>query len=216
MFTGIIEEVGTVTSIQKMKDSMKLWIQGNKIFEGLKVGDSIAVNGLCLTVCEFNKTVFRADVMGESLNRSGIGRLNIGSKVNLERAMMISDRFGGHIVTGHIDGIGRIAKIKEKENAIEITVKTEPKIIRYCVEKGSITLDGISLTIGKVNADGFIISIIPHTKKCTTLMEKNTGDFLNIENDLIGKYIEKLMINSGGVEETNKKVTLDFLEENGF
>lgn len=215
MFTGIIEEIGIIQSIKKNNKSSVLSIQGKKIFEDIHIGDSIAVNGVCLTVTTFNNKTFTADVMNETLSRSSLGSLKNGSYVNLERAMSASGRFGGHIVSGHIDGTGKIMKIKRDDNAIWYTVTVEDSLIRYIVEKGSIAIDGISLTIAKVNENSFSVSIIPHTSQETTLSHRSVGDIVNIENDVIGKYVEKLI-----TFEKNKKnesnITMDFLINNGF
>lgn len=210
MFTGIVEEVGTVKAIQRGAKSMTLTIGGNVIFDDLKIGDSVAVCGLCLTATEINNFSFKADVTHESLNRSSLSKLRIGSPVNLERAMALNGRFGGHIVSGHIDGTGTITGIKKDDNAVWYTIKAEPKLMRYIVEKGSVTLDGISLTIADVTEKDFSISVIPHTLSETNLIYKKVGDIVNIENDCIVKYVEKLcQRDSGGI-------TKEFLYEYGF
>jgi len=209
LFTGIIEEIGKVKTIKKGAKSATLIIGGNLIFSDLKLGDSIAVNGICLTVTSINGNVFTADVMNETLSRSSIGELKNGSNVNLERAMSANGRFGGHIVSGHIDGTGKISAIKKDDIAIWYTLKTNSKIMRYIIEKGSITIDGISLTVAKVERDNFSVSIIPHTAEETVLSEKKIGSIVNLENDVVGKYIEKFMA-------TPKGITKDFLLENRF
>lgn len=215
MFTGIIEEIGIIQSIKKNNKSSVLSIQGKKIFEDIHIGDSISVNGVCLTVTTFSNKTFTADVMNETLSRSSLGSLKNGSYVNLERAMSSSGRFGGHIVSGHIDGTGRIIKIKRDDNAIWYTIIVEDSLIRYIVEKGSVAIDGISLTIANVNESSFSVSIIPHTSQETILSHRLVGDIVNIENDVIGKYVEKLI-----TFEKNKKdesnITMDFLINNGF
>ncbi|WP_018590405.1 riboflavin synthase [Terrisporobacter glycolicus] len=215
MFTGIIEEIGIIQSIKKNNKSSVLSIQGKKIFEDIHIGDSISVNGVCLTVTTFSNKTFTADVMNETLSRSSLGSLKNGSYVNLERAMSSSGRFGGHIVSGHIDGTGRIIKIKRDDNAIWYTIIVEDSLIRYIVEKGSVAIDGISLTIANVNKNSFSVSIIPHTSQETILSHRLVGDIVNIENDVIGKYVEKLI-----TFEKNKKdesnITMDFLINNGF
>ena len=209
MFTGIVEEIGKVKAIKTGAKSTALSIGGNLIFSDLKLGDSIAVNGICLTVTSINERIFTADVMNETLSRSSIGELKTGSNVNLERAMSADGRFGGHIVSGHIDGTGKISAIKKDDIAIWYTVKTDSKIMRYIIEKGSITIDGISLTVAKVERDNFSVSIIPHTAEETVLSEKKIGSIVNLENDVVGKYIEKFMT-------TPKGITKDFLLENSF
>lgn len=209
MFTGIVEEIGKVKSIKKGAKSASLSIGGSLVFSDLKIGDSIAVNGICFTVTSINGNVFTADVMNETLSRSSIGELITGGNVNLERAMPANGRFGGHLVSGHIDGIGKISAIKKDNIAIWYTVKTDCKIMRYIIEKGSITIDGISLTVAKVERDNFSVSIIPHTAEETVLSEKKIGSIVNLENDIVGKYIEKFMTAPNGI-------TKEFLLENRF
>lgn len=172
MFTGIIEEIGEVTQIQKRDKSSKLIIRASSILEDLKLGDSISTNGLCLTVSAFNHKEFTADVMPESFKRSNLGELTVGSKVNLERAVALNGRFGGHIVSGHIDGTGKILSIKKEENAVWFEFQTTVDLMKYVVEKGSITIDGISLTVAHVTSKSFSVSIIPHTIKETILSAK--------------------------------------------
>ncbi len=219
MFTGIIEETGKIVSVQKSQKSSKLSIEGKVIFEDLKLGDSVAVNGVCLTVSSMSKNVFMADVMSETLARSSLGALKQGSEVNLERAMAADGRFGGHIVSGHIDGTGTISGIKKDDNAVWITVDTSEKISRYIIEKGSIAIDGISLTVARESKNQFAVSIIPHTGKETTLLKKKIGDIVNLENDLIGKYVERFA-GLGGCRDLgeNKKsnITAEFLMKSGF
>ena len=215
MFTGIIEEKGTIQAITKGAKSSVLTIQGKLIFGDLKLGDSVAVNGVCLTVANFTENTFMADVMSETLKRSSIGTLKVGSHVNLERAMPANGRFGGHIVSGHIDGTGTISGIKKDDNAILYTIKTPENIMKYIVEKGSIAIDGISLTIAGIGADNFTVSIIPHTAKETILSEKAIGDTVNLENDIIGKYVEKLMGYASEID-SQSSITKEFLLKHGF
>ncbi len=215
MFTGIIEEMGTVISISKSDVQSKITIKADKIFSDLKLGDSIAVNGVCLTASAISGNTFTADVMNETFSRTSFSKLNPKSHVNLERAMLSGGRFGGHIVSGHIDGTGIILDIKKDDNAVWYTITTENSILKYIIEKGSIAIDGISLTVAKVNGNSFSVSIIPHTSKETILSEKGIGDMVNLENDIIGKYVEKLL----GFKEVIKKesnVNMDFLAKNGF
>jgi len=193
MFTGIIEEIGVVDKIQKGARSAQILIKGKVVLEDLKLGDSISVNGVCLTVTRFDKIGFAADIMHETLNRSSLGRLYSGSQVNLERAMVANGRFGGHMVSGHIDGVGVIRSIVKDDNAYWFKIRTTPHILRYIVEKGSIAIEGISLTVARATKDDFSVSIIPHTMERTTLKNKKVGDTLNLENDCIGKYVEKLL-----------------------
>ena len=218
MFTGIVEETGTIERISGGGKSAVLVINASKVLEDTKVGDSIAVNGVCLTVTSVTNGCFTADVMHETLKRSSLGCLKHGSRVNLERAMQLNGRFGGHIVSGHIDGTGKIVSVERDDNALWYTIAADPKILRYIVEKGSITIDGISLTVAKVSEKDFAVSVIPHTAHVTILSDKGQGDIVNLENDIIGKYIEKLMSASGaeasGVEQAG--IDLDFLEKHGF
>lgn len=193
MFTGIVEEVGRVQSIRREPANAVLTIAASKVLEDVHLGDSIAVCGVCLTVTSFTASAFTADVMHETLNRSSLGALKPGSPVNLERAMPANGRFGGHIVSGHIDGTGRITRIRPDGNAIWYTVSATPSLLRYIVEKGSIAIDGISLTVAAVTGRDFSVSIIPHTQGQTTLSARRVGDTVNLETDCIGKYVEKLL-----------------------
>lgn len=212
MFTGIVEEKGVVQKIAKGVHCASLVIAASKIMEDLHVGDSIAVNGVCLTVTEFAKQTFQADVMPETMNRSSLGMLRTGNHVNLERAMPANGRFGGHIVSGHIDGTGVIAEVKREENAVWYTISAGENIMRYIIEKGSVAIDGISLTVAKTGKDYFKVSVIPHTMEQTILPEKRQGDKVNLENDQIGKYIEHLL----GLEKKTSGITMDFLHQYGF
>ena len=215
MFTGIIEEIGTVRRIEHGAKGARLTIQAKTVLEDTRIGDSIATNGVCLTVVSMTGDSFSADVMAESLRRSSLGTLQGGSPVNLERAMAANGRFGGHIVSGHIDGTGRIAATRRDDNAVWYTVETPAPLLRYIVEKGSITIDGISLTVAAVEQDRFSVSLIPHTAQVTILGEKGPGDTVNLETDIIGKYVEKLL--RPAPEPTGSRgVTLEFLAENGF
>ncbi|HCQ89567.1 MULTISPECIES: riboflavin synthase [unclassified Clostridium] len=214
MFTGIIEEIGTIKSVRNGSKSSILTIECKEILEDTKIGDSIAVNGVCLTVTDMAKDGFTADVMSETMNRSTLGNIGSGSKVNLERAMLANGRFGGHMVSGHIDGIGCISHIRRDDNAVWYTITTDKKQLCYIVEKGSIAIDGISLTIACVDEEGFKVSIIPHTQKETILSYKKIGDKVNLECDMVGKYIEKLL--KSKESENNSKITEQFLIEHGF
>lgn len=215
MFTGIVEEVGTVRTVQRTGTSSFIEIQAKKVLEDVHLGDSIAVNGVCLTVTSFTGDFFRADVMNETLSRSSLGTLKNGSPVDLERAMTAGGRFGGHIVSGHIDGTGTITDIKKDGIAHWYTVTAPAEILRYIVEKGSIAIDGISLTVAKVTETSFSVSIIPHTAAETVLSYKKPGDIVNLENDIIGKYVEKLM-RPAPTEKTESGITMEFLAKNGF
>ncbi len=216
MFTGIIEEVGLIKNVRRSGNSSRLVIEGNKIFHSIQLGDSVAVNGVCLTVCQLRGNTFEADVMGETLARSSLGTLKAGSTVNLERAMAADGRFGGHIVSGHIDGTGTIEAVLKDDIATWIKVTTVSKVLKFIVEKGSIAIDGVSLTVAKLETDNFEVSLIPHTGKETTLLNKKVGDTVNLENDVIGKYVERLMgLNEQiGVKESG--ISMKFLMENGF
>ena len=211
MFTGIIEEIGTVRRIEHGAKGARLTIQAKTVLEDTRIGDSIATNGVCLTVVSMTGDSFSADVMAESLRRSSLGTLQGGSTVNIERAMAANGRFGGHIVSGHIDGTGTIASQKREDNAVWVKVKTPAPLLRYIVEKGSIAIDGVSLTVAAVTDTDFSVSIIPHTGAQTILLGKKPGDPVNLECDVIGKYVEKLTAphKTGGI-------STNFLAENGF
>lgn len=215
MFTGIVEEIGSIKSIQRGENSAILNIYAERILDDLKIGDSVAINGVCLTVTDLNDNGFTADVMHETMNRTGLAKVIVGSNVNIERAMGVNGRFGGHIVLGHVDGVGKILKIERDDNAIWYTVQANKDITRYIVEKGSIALDGISLTVARVGEEEFAISAIPHTVNVTILKEKKIGDMVNVEVDIIGKYVEKLLCTKvKDKEDTN--LTYEFLAQNGF
>lgn len=216
MFTGIIEEIGTVRAVQKGSSASFIKIEAGKIFEDMHIGDSIAVNGVCLTVTRFSGNVFTADVMNETLSRSSLGSLKTGSIVNLERAMAANRRFGGHIVTGHIDGTGTISKIERDGIALWYTVSAADNILRYIVEKGSVAIDGISLTSAKVTEDSFSVSVIPHTAAQTALSSKGIGDTVNLENDIVGKYVEKLLSAGQPDKSGSSGITREFLSRYGF
>ena len=215
MFTGIVEELGRVASIRHEGPSAVLNIEAPYVLSDAHIGDSIAVNGVCLTVTSIKGSVFSADCMHETLRRSSLGELRAGSSVNLERAMSAQGRFGGHIVSGHIDGCGTIAKIERDANAVWFTVKASDAIMRYVVEKGSICIDGISLTVAALTKDSLSVSVIPHTMEVTNLGTKAVGSTVNLECDIIGKYVEKLM-QPASAEEANAGISMDFLIENGF
>lgn len=219
MFTGIIEEKGRIVSIRRGMKSSVLQIAGSRIFGDLKIGDSVAVNGVCLTVTSMANGSFTADVMSETLNRSSLGELKVNSAVNLERAMAADGRFGGHIVSGHIDGTGIISKIERDDNAVWYTIKAPEKLMRYIVEKGSIAIDGISLTVAKTSREAFSVSIIPHTIQETILDTKGVGSIVNLENDIVGKYIERFLTWSAEEEKPEEQksgITLEFLAKAGF
>lgn len=218
MFTGIIEEKGRIIAIRRGVRSSVLQIAGQKIFGDLKLGDSVAVNGVCLTVTDMADSTFTADVMSETLSRSSLGELKPGSPVNLERAMAADGRFGGHIVSGHIDGVGTITKVRRDDNAVWYTVKAPEKLMRYIVEKGSIAIDGISLTVARADREEFSVAIIPHTLRETVLESKGVGSIVNLENDVVGKYVERFLA-WPAAEETKEQtggITMEFLAKAGF
>lgn len=216
MFTGIIEELGTIRGVSLTKDGGKLQIAATTVLGGTKLGDSIAVNGTCLTVTKLEKDGFTAFVMAESLRRTNLGSLKRGSVVHLERAMAADGRFGGHMVTGHIDGQGTFLSQKPEGQAVVLTIGADPEILSGIVEKGSIAIDGTSLTVMDVGKDSFRVGIIPHTGGHTALLDRPKGYACNLETDVIGKYIQKFLAKN--TESTPKKstLTMDFLRENGF
>lgn len=214
MFTGIIEELGTVGQLDRRPDSIKLTIQAAKVLEGTQIGDSIAVNGVCLTVTTLSDTTFTADVMHETMLRSSLNDIKSGSHVNLERAMQLGGRLGGHIVSGHIDGTGTISRITTDGIARVITVSIPKDMEPFIVEKGSIAIDGISLTVASVGTSQFTVSIIPHTMENTTLMAGRPGSVVNLETDLIGKYVHNFTVDY--TQNGKGKLTMEMLLENGF
>lgn len=208
MFTGIIEETGTILSA----GNGKIRIAAQKVLGGTKTGDSIAVNGVCLTVTEMTSCGFTADVMPETLKRSNLGSLKKGGSVNLERAMAADERFGGHFVSGHIDGTGTILKMQNDGNAVWVYISAPRPILNLIIEKGSVAIDGISLTVAKIDEKEFAVSVIPHTGEETTLLNKKPGDIVNLENDVVGKYVQKLMsLRDSGQNEKDNKL-LDWLK----
>lgn len=217
MFTGIVEQVGRIKSIHLKNQSAILTIACKEKWDDLHIGDSVAVNGVCLTVTHINETIWIADVMAESIRTSTLGTLNSGSIVNLERAMAANGRFGGHIVSGHIDGTGKILRIIPEENAIWFTIGVDKKLLAYMVKKGSIAVDGVSLTIASLNEKSVSVSVIPHTRAVTTFLEKKVGDLVNIECDVIGKYVERLLtisVEKASDQDTN--ITKSLLTKYGF
>ena len=216
MFTGIVEEVGTIRSLQLRGNSGSISIVAQKVLEGTKIGDSIAVNGICLTVTSLLSDGFTADVMAETVRRSGLDQAKMGDSVNLERAMAADGRFGGHIVSGHIDGTGVIREYRREENAVWVTIAASPEILALIVEKGSICIDGISLTVATVSDRSFQVSVIPHTAEETTLIRKHTGDVVNLENDVVGKYVQRLLSGNTPQQEKKSTLTMETLQELGF
>ena len=212
----MVEELGTIRAIRRGASSAVLSIGAGTILDDLKVGDSVAVNGVCLTATQVDGGGFTADVMHETLDRSSLARLAPGDKVNLERAMAAGGRFGGHIVSGHIDATGTITDRRRDDNAVWYTVSAPAALLRYVVEKGSIAIDGISLTVAAVEADRFSVSVIPHTAAVTVLGGKRPGDPVNLEADLIGKYVEKLLRPAQAPPARRSALSLEFLSEHGF
>lgn len=221
MFTGIVEELGRIVDVRRGSHSAVLHISCQKVLSGTKTGDSIAVNGVCLTVTDTGSQGYTADVMAETLDRSSLGTLVRGSLVNLERAMPADGRFGGHIVAGHIDGTGTIQSIWRDDTAVWYQIAAGPAILRYIVEKGSVAIDGISLTVARVSEGDFQVSVIPHTQANTTLPYRREGDLVNLETDLVGKYVEKLLRpdcreEQEGGKRAGSALTMEFLAEHGF
>ena len=216
MFTGIIEQAGKIKSFLKRGNQAKITIEFHESASDLTLGESIAVNGVCLTVVKIGNGYFATDISEETLDRTNLGELKPTDKVNLERSLKIGERLGGHFVSGHIDGVGQISKKIKKGEDVLLTIKAPEKIMKYVVEKGSIAVDGISLTVASCDEKSITISIIPHTEVCTNLKWKKSGDVVNLENDMIGKYIEKFVNlknrNNGG----KSKISKEFLAAHGF
>lgn len=215
MFTGLVEELGKVKNIARGAKSVRLTVSGHKVLEDVKLGDSIAVNGTCLTVVDFSRDWFTADVMPETVDRTALAGLKPGDTVNLERTLRVGDRLGGHIVSGHIDGVGTILAKEQNDNAVIVRIGAGPEIMRYIIQKGSIAVDGTSLTVVDFGPDWFTVSLIPHTATMTTVGLKTTGQPVNLEADIIGKYVEKLLGFSQAAQPA-EKITLGFLEQHGF
>lgn len=209
MFTGIVEEIGIVKALEKGQKFSRLTIGCHKILSDLKIGDSVSTNGVCLTATQVDKGVYHADVMAQTLRVSGLGTLKVGDAVNLERAMSAMGRFGGHIVSGHIDGVGKIVSIERESEAIWLNIEASEGVERLIMEKGSITIDGVSLTVAYLTPKGFKVSLIPHTAKETTLGYKKVGDSVNLENDMIGKFVERLMEKKEGGQSCLNLATLE-------
>lgn len=215
MFTGLVEEIGRVQSVIKSAKSAKITIKAGRVLEDVKLGDSISTNGVCLTVTEFTSGSFSVDVMAETMRRSNLHILSPGDEVNLERALRLGDRLGGHMVSGHIDGMGIITNYENEDNAVWVTIEASLEILRYIVLKGSIAIDGISLTVAYVDDALFKVSVIPHTRDITTLLRKKVGDVVNLECDMLGKYIEKLLKSSEQAP-VKKAMDMNFLSKHGF
>jgi riboflavin synthase len=217
MFTGLIEEIGQIKAIERGAKSIRLSISASKIMDDVKLGDSIATNGICLTVVSYDSKGFTADVMPETMSRTSFGTLGTGSRVNLERAVRVGDRLGGHMVSGHVDGLGEIVGQEKDDNAIWVSIAAPKSILKYVIEKGSIAIDGISLTVAYVDDKIFKVSIIPLTQDDTTLISKKAGEKVNLECDMTAKYIEKFMFHREDEKKSEKSdISMDFLRENGF
>lgn len=215
MFTGIIEEIGIIKNIVNSQKQLELEISANIVTDKTKIGDSICTNGVCLTVTDINTDSFSAFVMPQTYKNTSLSSLSINSKVNLERALTLETRLGGHIVSGHIDTVGYISKIEKEEDAILISISTKREYFKYMINKGSVAIDGISLTIANIQSHTFTVSLIPQTQNDTTLSSKKIGDIVNLEFDMFGKYIENL-INRGNKQEEKKQITSEFLLANGY
>ncbi len=218
MFTGIIEETGIIKEINRGSKSVKLCIEASKVLEGTNLGDSISISGICLTVVELGQNTFSVDVIAETLRKTDLIKLSIGSRVNLERALKLSDRLGGHLVSGHVDGLGVISNIVMEDIARIISIETDFDLLKYIITKGSIAIDGISLTVIYVDEHSFKVSIIPRTAAETNLLVKKIGDTVNLETDIIARYAGKLLLKSNKQNENTgkSKIDMDFLLENGF
>jgi len=217
MFTGIVEEMGAVTSLHKTHAGTRMTILASTVIRDLKIGDSVSVNGTCLTVVSKDERDFSVEVSPETLSITTLGHLMAGTPVNLERAMKLNERIGGHLVAGHIDGVGTIRGRHQEGNAIFFAIEAPQEILRYCVVKGSVTVDGISLTINEVSNKGFSVAIIPHTAKVTTLGLKQVGDPVNLESDLIGKYVERLLQERGELpSKPTPVISKDYLQKRGL
>ncbi len=218
MFTGIVEEIGTVRQIVKGSLSSRFIIEADKVLQGTEIGDSICTSGVCLTVTRIGKGCFEADVMAETMRRSKLNVLTKGSNVNLERALTLQSRLGGHIVSGHIDGTGVITQMEREDNAVWVTVAADITILKYIIEKGSVAIDGTSLTVAYVDDTCFRVSIIPHTAEETTLLGQTVGQLVNLECDMIGKYVERLLSFTSNKEKhlSQSVLTEAYLAEHGF
>ena len=217
MFTGIVEELGKIKKIEHGSQSIVLTIEAKKVLEDVKLGDSIAVNGVCLTVTNFREQEFTVDVMPETMRNSSLADLKVGQVANLERALQVNDRLGGHLVSGHIDGVGIIKGKKREDNATIVTIEPPEGLLKYIIHKGSITIDGVSLTVASLDNNSFDISLIPHTSQITILGNKDIGDKVNLEADMIGKYVERMMnFKQKNNQSSNSDLDLDLLKDKGF
>ena len=216
MFTGIVEEMGAVMSLDKTLAGTRMTVLASTVMSDLKIGDSVSVDGICLTIVSRGEREFSVEVSPETLSVTALGQLIPGAPVNLERAMKLNERIGGHLVAGHVDGVGTIRSRHQEGNAILFTIEAPPEILRYCIVKGSITVDGISLTINEVTNHGFSVAIIPHTAKVTTLGLKQVNDPVNLESDLIGKYVERLLQERSQLPTGTPIIDRDYLSKRGL
>ena len=216
MFTGLVAELGTVQRLARQGSSYHLTVGAKKVLENLKIGDSVAVNGACLTVVRMDDSGFTADVMPETVRLTNIGSLQPGSKVNLERTLRLCDGLDGHIVSGHVEGLGTIYEQRPEGIAVVVTISTPPELLKYIIKKGSIAIDGISLTVTEVTDTSFSVSLIPHTAKETTLGLKKVGDSVNLETDILGKYVERMLTWHQKQEGKTDTLDMNMLLENGF
>ena len=216
MFTGIVEEMGAITVMNKSLSGAKLTILASTVMSDLKIGDSVSVNGICLTVVSRSERDFSVEVSPETLSVTTLGGFAVGMPVNLERAMRLNERIGGHLVAGHVDGVGRIRSRQQDANAIVLSIDASQEILRYCVVKGSITVDGISLTINSISEQGFSVAIIPHTAKVTILGLKQVNDTVNLESDLIGKYVERLLQERSQLAKPTISIDTEYLQKRGL
>jgi riboflavin synthase len=217
LFTGIIEEIGKVDGIQQQGESFIFTIRAARVLKDVQLGDSISVNGVCLTVTSYNKHSFTVDIMPETVRATSLKMLSTGSKVNLERAMAANGRFGGHFVSGHIDGIGKITRKEQVDNAVYYDVEVPQDLLHFIIDKGSVAVDGTSLTVFGISDHSFTLSIIPHTLSETVIGEKKVGDIVNIECDVVGKYIERFLTQRfSNKEENGHALSKDFLKEHGY
>ncbi len=216
MFTGIVEEIGAVTSVDRTLVGMRMEILASTVLGDLAIGDSVSINGVCLTVVSKKERGFFVEVSPETLSVTTMGQAAVGMPVNLERAMRVNERLGGHLVAGHVDGIGTIRARVQDGNAIRFTIEAPREILRYCVPKGSVTVDGTSLTVNDVSDRDFSLAIIPHTAKATTLGLKNINDTVNLESDLIGKYVDRLLQERGQISRPTPAIDKDYLQKRGL
>lgn len=216
MFTGIIEGFGTIKSLSGSGEGKKMSIESDFELDDTRIGDSIAVNGACLTAVKLSGRIFEVDISPETMEKSTFKSAKPGDRVNLERALKVSGRLDGHIVSGHIDGIGIVSSVEERSNAIIITVSAPANIMKYVIEKGSVAVDGTSLTINSCGENFFSLAVIPHTKNLSTIGSKKVGSRVNLEADVVGKYIEKLITGKRPSSEKKAGLSIDFLKDNGF